>query len=280
MKNKTYSIVFLIASVMMQISVNAQSLGRFIGAIQTEWLPDGRRMRLLSTITFVDPRGTEWAAPRGSVIDGASIPQAAWSLIGGPFDGKYRNASVIHDVACENKNRGWESVHRVFYEAMLASGVDRLRAKLMYAAVYHFGPRWPRISTVSAKTDIRSPISIEPLQRSETDELRSSLTRHMRQYNTAQGTKIELVGASRESSMSIGTLGFGAKPASISAEFRLIPPERTLSESELKKLQDLIIARHNAGVEVSLEDIEIYPGSILLEENLQFSLPHSRKELP
>ncbi len=34
------------------------------------------------------------------------------------------------------------TVHRTFYTAMRASSVDVWRAKVMYAAVYHFGPRW------------------------------------------------------------------------------------------------------------------------------------------
>jgi hypothetical protein len=30
----------------------------------------------------------------------------------------------------------------MFYTGMLASGVEPMNAKIMYAAVYHFGPRW------------------------------------------------------------------------------------------------------------------------------------------
>jgi hypothetical protein len=63
-------------------------------------------------------------------------------MLGGPFDGKYRNASVIHDWFCDRRSAPWERVHRVFYEAMLASGVEPYKAKLMYLAVYYQGPRW------------------------------------------------------------------------------------------------------------------------------------------
>jgi hypothetical protein len=277
MKNKTLSIVLLIATVTVQVSVNAQSLGRFIGTVQTEWLPDGRRMRLLSGITFVDPIGTRWDAPRGSVVDGASIPKVAWSVVGGPFEGKYRNASVIHDVACDKKEREWETVHRAFYDAMITSGVSPLRAKLMYAAVYHFGPRWPIISTVTVKSNILSPISSEPLQKSEIDELRNSLGRHMREYNAAQGTRIELVATARRRPLILSRLlGFGnASYARVSAEFKLIPPERTLSESGFKRLQAIIIKRQEEGIDVSLNDIENFPGSILLEDNLPFAVPEA-----
>jgi hypothetical protein len=63
-------------------------------------------------------------------------------LIGGPFEGKYRNASVVHDYYCAVRSADWRSVHRVFYRAMLVSGVSVRRAKVMYAAVYFAGPRW------------------------------------------------------------------------------------------------------------------------------------------
>lgn len=99
-------------------------------------------MVLLQPFEFIDPKGNHWLAPKGSVVDGASIPQFAWSVIGGPFEGLYRSASVIHDVACDKKSKPWNLVHEVFYQAMIASGVNLTKAKIMYAAVYHFGPRW------------------------------------------------------------------------------------------------------------------------------------------
>jgi len=49
---------------------------------------------------------------------------------------------VIHDWFCDRRNMPWERVHRVFYEAMLTSGVEAAKAKLMYLAVYYGGPRW------------------------------------------------------------------------------------------------------------------------------------------
>src|SRR2546430_931176 len=104
--------------------VTAQAHGKFVGVVQTEWLGDGRKMKLLSTFHFIDSAGTDWEAPAGSIVDGASIPQFAWSIIGGPFEGNYRDASVIHDVACDQKARTWESVHEAFYNAMLTSGVE------------------------------------------------------------------------------------------------------------------------------------------------------------
>src|SRR5581483_12072126 len=59
--------------------------GKYVGTVQAEWLPDGRKMRLLAEFSYVDPKGTKWIAPAGWIVDGASIPQTMWSFSGGPF---------------------------------------------------------------------------------------------------------------------------------------------------------------------------------------------------
>jgi hypothetical protein len=147
---------------------HAQSFGKYVGTVRTEWLDnDNRKMRLLAPFSYVDPKGVTWTAPAGWVIDGASIPVFAWSVIGGPFNGRYRDASVIHDVACDQKAQPWESVHEAFYWAMMASGVEAWRAKVMYAAVYHFGPRWPRLITVSVPENEVSSAQEQALNQAE-----------------------------------------------------------------------------------------------------------------
>jgi hypothetical protein len=116
--------------------------GSYIGQVSTAWLPDGRTMKLLAGFAYRDPLGLQWDAQSGSVVDGASIPRVLWSIAGGPFEGQYRDASVLHDVACQKRNEVWRKVHEMFYNACRCSGVSEFRSKLMYAAVYHFGPRW------------------------------------------------------------------------------------------------------------------------------------------
>ena len=124
--------------------VSAQNVerGNFTGRLVTEWLDDGRNMKLVDTFGYESGDRTVWKVPGGTVVNGASIPQFLWSFIGSPFGDKYRKASVIHDYYCELRTRDWQRVHRVFYEAMLASGVDQGKAWLMYQAVNRFGPRW------------------------------------------------------------------------------------------------------------------------------------------
>jgi hypothetical protein len=63
-------------------------------------------------------------------------------LIGGPFEGRFRNASVVHDVACVIRDRPWQEVHRMFHDACRCGGVGAAKAATMYYAVYQFGPRW------------------------------------------------------------------------------------------------------------------------------------------
>ena len=118
------------------------NFGIFRGELIVKALKDGRKLELTHPFSFIDPTGKLWGVPAGTVVDGASIPQAFWSIAGGPFEDKYREAAVIHDHYCEEKTDTWQNVHLVFYNAMRASGVGPKQAKLMYAAVYNFGPRW------------------------------------------------------------------------------------------------------------------------------------------
>jgi Protein of unknown function (DUF1353) len=116
--------------------------GAYNGEPVTKWNPDGRTMTLLTELRYTDPKGFVWVAPIGSVVDGASIPRYLWSIMGGPFEGKYRNASVLHDVAYGAKKRPWQDCDRMFYYAMRCSGVSAVEAKTMFYALYKFGHHW------------------------------------------------------------------------------------------------------------------------------------------
>jgi hypothetical protein len=119
--------------------------GAYDGTAIVELLEDGRYVRLASDFGYVDSQSVRWDVPKGAVVDGASIPRALWSLTGGPFEGQYRAASIIHDWYCDLRSRSWRSVHRMFHEAMLAAGVTHFQASLMYAGVYWGGPRWSSV---------------------------------------------------------------------------------------------------------------------------------------
>ncbi|MCE9629939.1 MAG: DUF1353 domain-containing protein [Planctomycetia bacterium] len=138
--------------------------GRFIGDVVAKWGDDGRDMTLVEPFAYVDPQEVRWDASAGAVVNGASIPQAFWSLIGGPFAGRFRNASVVHDVACESRDRPWQDVHRMFFDACRCGGVGPVQANTMYYAVFHFGPRWrveERKSIVAGRPEVERVVHDE-----------------------------------------------------------------------------------------------------------------------
>ena len=116
--------------------------GYYSGFPETRWDPDGRSMTLLNELRYTDPKGNVWIAPAGSKVDGASIPKSLWSIMGGPFEGRYRNASVLHDVAYDQRDRPWQECDLMFYSAMRCSGVSTVEAGTIYYALYKFGRHW------------------------------------------------------------------------------------------------------------------------------------------
>ena len=120
---------------------SATAQGKFKGQIVAMMLDDGRNMKLIEPFAYIDSRGRVWEVPAGTETDGASIPGVFW-VRHPPFTGRYRSAAVIHDHYCRVQTRSWEDTHYVFYEAMRTAGVDASTAKVMWAAVYNFGPRW------------------------------------------------------------------------------------------------------------------------------------------
>ena len=119
--------------------------GYFEGDVVAKFLnpPEDRLIQLVAPYEYIDTACRRWFVPSGTKVDGASIPSVFWSIIGGPFEGLYRNASVIHDYYCEKRTRKAPDVHKVFFDAMLQSGVEKKKANLMYLAVKKFGPYWP-----------------------------------------------------------------------------------------------------------------------------------------
>jgi hypothetical protein len=106
----------------------------------TEWLTEpesDRRMKLLRTFEFRDPKfpaGT-WVVPANyDGMDGASIPRALWSLVGSPYTGDYRRASIVHDYACD-QNVPRSRADRMFYRACRAGGCSVGQSILLYIGV-------------------------------------------------------------------------------------------------------------------------------------------------
>jgi hypothetical protein len=108
----------------------------------TAWLkepgPD-RRMRLLESFGFKDPDGNPWSVPKGyDRMDGASIPRALWSLVGSPYTGDYRRASIVHDHACDQAAGDAvkrAAADRMFFHACMAGGCSWAFATVLYIGV-------------------------------------------------------------------------------------------------------------------------------------------------
>jgi hypothetical protein len=123
-------------------AMQSHKWGYYSGYPETRWDPDGRTMTLLNELRYTDPQGVVWIAPAGSKVDGASIPRSLWTFMGGPFEGRYRNASVLHDVSYDQKKKPPVDCDRMFYNAMRCSGVSALEAKTMYYSLLRFGHHW------------------------------------------------------------------------------------------------------------------------------------------
>jgi hypothetical protein len=93
--------------------VSPISYGSFNGPVRARWLSDGRYMALCNALEFTQSDRRLWTAPVGTRTDGASIPPIFWPFIGGPFEGKYRDASVVHDYECCTKTHAWRDVDRI-----------------------------------------------------------------------------------------------------------------------------------------------------------------------
>lgn len=108
--------------------------------------PDGcmarRECTLKYPLTFIDPDRRTWRADAGDLTDGASIPDWAQAIIGGPWDESYLKAAVMHDHYCGRHEYSWRETHLMFYNALIDLGVSEFKAKVMYYAVYVGGPRW------------------------------------------------------------------------------------------------------------------------------------------
>lgn len=128
----------------LESGTSPESFGSYTGLPPTiRLLQDGRNAELVDPIAYHGADNVDWPVTANSKLDGASIPQAFWSLIGGPFEGQYRDASIVHDYYCDHHVRRWRDTARMFYAAMRCSGVGATKAKIMFYAVYRFGPKWP-----------------------------------------------------------------------------------------------------------------------------------------
>lgn len=135
----------------------------------------------VANLDFIDAVSQKWAAPAATLTDGASIPPNFVRMIGDPTSREFINAATVHDAYCGTGNENgayyhaapWPKVHRMFYDALRVGGTPRIKAKVMYAAVFIGGPRWvgakqPHVSrsaTTFSSKSIPSPSNKNLFQR-------------------------------------------------------------------------------------------------------------------
>ena len=112
----------------------------FSGEPLTLWV-SSRNMTLQEDFYYIDPNGRRWDAPTGSCLNGATIPRALWSTVGAPYVGKYRRASVVHDVAVgelcnpDVTREERKKADRMFYHACRHDGCSKFFASILYVGV-------------------------------------------------------------------------------------------------------------------------------------------------
>jgi hypothetical protein len=116
--------------------------GEFSGDPETVWLTEegtaDRKMRILRDFFFKDPSSKKWPAPEGSIVDGASIPRALWTIVGSPYTGDYRRASIVHDIACDEAGadkKKRRAADRMFFHACRAGGCSIWQSIILYLGV-------------------------------------------------------------------------------------------------------------------------------------------------
>ena len=115
-------------------------MGKFSGEPLTRW-KGPRIMILQEAFYFIDDDGTKWEVPVNAEINGATIPDELWSVVGAPYVGTYRKASVVHDYHVgEGNNPDVTHAHRrkadkMFYQACRAEGSGWAFARTLYLGV-------------------------------------------------------------------------------------------------------------------------------------------------
>jgi hypothetical protein len=74
--------------------------------------------------------------PKFFQYDGASIPPAAWQLVGTPFQPRFMLAAVFHDWLYHTHQLQKQApTDELFYELLLQTGVNKNKAAAMLAGV-------------------------------------------------------------------------------------------------------------------------------------------------
>ncbi len=87
----------------------------------------------------VESLGYRITVKAGFDFDGASIPQAFWSMYGNPLSGKFRIAALIHDALYASEYFPRELADAIFLDLMKQHEVVYIKRQTMYYAVRSAG---------------------------------------------------------------------------------------------------------------------------------------------
>ena len=87
----------------------------------------------------VESLGYKITVKKGFDFDGASIPQALWSVYGNPLSGKFRIAALVHDALYASEYFPRELADAIFLDLMKQHGVGYIKRQTMYYAVRSAG---------------------------------------------------------------------------------------------------------------------------------------------
>ena len=76
---------------------------------------------------------------KGFDFDGASIPQALWSVYGNPLSGKFRIAALVHDALYASEKLSRKLADDIFLDLMKQHKVGYIKRQTMYYAVRSVG---------------------------------------------------------------------------------------------------------------------------------------------
>lgn len=116
--------------------------GSFVGATIVDFEENGHGVRLRRDLVYHDTQGRLWSAPEGTICRGECLPPGVWNLLGPPFFGPHREASIIHEHYCRMRAGVASDVHQMFYEACRAGGVAEPVARLALRELRLHGPGW------------------------------------------------------------------------------------------------------------------------------------------
>jgi len=233
--------------------------GKFLGTLRVEYSNNGKTIKLLEDISFIDSKDKKWTAKKGMPSDGASIPRTFWTLIGSPLQGPYVRPAVIHDQYCITRTEPWKMVHWMFYEAMLVAGVGKIKAKTMYTAVMSLGPRWDEMTVEGARIAF-----------SQTTKKAGRKKRYLSKVQYRKGETISSVGTSIEPDFfskiqrANGTITEiqGIRSYAQSLKFNI--PQNTCKITRKDRDKIIEFAKNNP----SIDDIENFSESLRLEKGI------------